>query len=95
MKRLMINTLDELIFFLDFFPHIQDATFCKSILYEYTDKIHMEKPTYHTVQREGLLPTFVSVVNFNGVSYNGIIGKTKKEAEQFAARAAILSVIGI
>lgn len=54
----------------------------------------LEKPTYTTVQPEGLLPIFVSSLVFNGVSYTGDAGRNKKEAEQLAARTVILSILG-
>ena len=55
----------------------------------------LEKPTYKTIQPEGLLPVFVSSLVFNGVTYTGEPGRNKKEAEQLAARAVILSISGI
>ncbi|MED6121521.1 hypothetical protein PIB30_030950 [Stylosanthes scabra] len=72
------------------FPDI----FSKSIMNEYATKLSVEKPTYNTVMLEGLIPRFESFVAFNGTKYNSVIGKTKKEAEQLAARAAILSILG-
>ncbi|KAA8547737.1 hypothetical protein F0562_004166 [Nyssa sinensis] len=72
----------------------EDTVFCKSILNEYAVKINLEKPTYKTIQPEGLLPVFVSSLVFNGVTYTGNAGRTKKEAEQLAARAVILSILG-
>lgn len=55
----------------------------------------LDIPTYTSIQPEGLLPIFVSSLVFNGATYRGDIGRTKKEAEQLAARAAILSLLGI
>ncbi|XP_058087355.1 double-stranded RNA-binding protein 4-like [Magnolia sinica] len=73
----------------------EDPVFCKSILYEYTVKMKLEKPTYNTSQTEGgLLPVFVSSLTFDGKSYTGAAGRNKKEAEQMAARAVILSILG-
>uniref|UniRef100_A0A5B7AKU4 Putative double-stranded RNA-binding protein 4 isoform X3 n=2 Tax=Davidia involucrata TaxID=16924 RepID=A0A5B7AKU4_DAVIN len=72
----------------------EDTVFCKSILNEYAVKINLEKPTYTTIQWEGLLPVFVSSLVFNGVTYTGDAGRNKKEAEQLAARAVILSILG-
>ncbi|PSS35986.1 Double-stranded RNA-binding protein [Actinidia chinensis var. chinensis] len=72
----------------------QDTIFCKSILNEYAVKMSLEKPTYKTIQPEGLLPVFVSSLVFNGVTYTGEPGRNKKEAEQLAARAVILSISG-
>ncbi|GMP27495.1 hypothetical protein CsSME_00003458 [Camellia sinensis var. sinensis] len=73
----------------------EDTVFCKSILNEYAVKMHLEKPTYNTIRSEGLLPVFVSSLVFDGVTYTGEAGKNKKEAEQLAARAVILSILGI
>ena len=56
--------------------------------------MHLEKPAYNTIQPGGLIPVFVSTLVFNGVSYTGDKGRNKKEAEQLAARAIILSILG-
>lgn len=72
----------------------EDTVFCKSILNEFAVKMNLEKPTYTTVQPEGLLPVFVSSLVFNGVTYTGDAGRNKKEAEQLAARTVILSILG-
>ncbi|XP_059671122.1 uncharacterized protein LOC132316666 [Cornus florida] len=72
----------------------EDTVFCKQILNEYAMKKNLKKPTYDTVQSEGLLPVFVSSLVFNGVTYTGVAGRNKKEAEQLAARAVILSILG-
>lgn len=69
--------------------------FCKSILNEFAVKMNLEMPTYSTIQSEGLLPTFISSLVFSGESYTGEAGRNKKEAEQLAARAVILSLLGI
>ncbi|XVF16405.1 hypothetical protein REPUB_Repub10bG0028400 [Reevesia pubescens] len=73
----------------------EDTVFCKSILNEFAVKMKLEMPTYNTIQSEGLLPLFVSSLVFNGVKYSGETGRNKKEAEQLAARAVILSLLGI
>ena len=57
--------------------------------------MNLEPPTYNTIQQEALLPVFTSSLVFNGVSYTGEAGKNKKEAEQLAARAVIVSLLGI
>lgn len=57
--------------------------------------MNLELPTYTTIQPEGLLSVFLSNVAFNGATYTGEVGKSKRDAEQLAARAAILSIIGI
>lgn len=70
---------------------------CKSIMNEYAVKMNMERPTYDTVQPkelQGLLPVFVSSSIFNGVTFTGDRATNKKEAEKFAARSAILSILG-
>ncbi|TKY56729.1 Double-stranded RNA-binding protein 4 [Spatholobus suberectus] len=70
------------------------STFCKSILNEYAAKLNLEGPTYDTVQQEGLLPVFISSIVFNGTIYTGDAARNRKDAEQLAARAAILSILG-
>ncbi|KAL5743429.1 hypothetical protein ACOSQ2_026545 [Xanthoceras sorbifolium] len=73
---------------------IEDTIFCKSILNEFAVKMNLERPTYNTIQPEGSLPVFISSLVFNGATYNGEVGKSKKEAEQLAARAVIRSLLG-
>lgn len=68
--------------------------FCKSILNEYAVKMNLEKPTYQTIQPVAVLPVFKSTSVFNGIHYTGETGKNKKEAEQLAARAAVISILG-
>uniref|UniRef100_A0A7N2MX72 DRBM domain-containing protein n=1 Tax=Quercus lobata TaxID=97700 RepID=A0A7N2MX72_QUELO len=72
----------------------ENTVFCKSILNEFAVKMTLQKPVYNTVQTEGLPPVFISSLIFNGVCYNGEPGRNKKEAEQLAARAVILSHLG-
>ena len=58
--------------------------------------MHMEFLTYTTTKHEGLLLVLKSYLVFNGESYTSRVGKTKKEeADHEAARAAILSLLGI
>ncbi|XP_044468195.1 double-stranded RNA-binding protein 1-like isoform X2 [Mangifera indica] len=73
---------------------IGDTIFCKLILNEFAVKRNLEKPSYTTTRPNGLLPVFVSSVVFDGDTYTGEPGKNKKEAEQLAARAAIISLLG-
>ncbi|CAJ1970834.1 unnamed protein product [Sphenostylis stenocarpa] len=72
------------------------SPFCKSIINEYAAKLYIERPTYNTVQNRlgGMLPVFTTSLVFNGTSYTGYAARTKKEAEQSAAQAAILSIMG-
>ncbi|KAL4382926.1 hypothetical protein GQ457_15G030030 [Hibiscus cannabinus] len=70
-----------------------DTIFCKSILNEFVAKMNLEGPTYTTIWSEGLVLVFVSTLVFNGVTYKGETGRTKKEAEQLTARAAIQSLL--
>ena len=42
-----------------------------------------------------LPPVFISSLVFNGICYNGETGRNKKEVEQLAARAVILSHLDI
>ncbi|XP_062107551.1 uncharacterized protein LOC133818598 [Humulus lupulus] len=72
----------------------EDTVFCKSILNEFATKMNMKMPTYNTIKPDGLLPVFKSSLVFNDVFYTGSVGKNKKEAEQLAARVAILSLLG-
>ncbi|KAK1385420.1 hypothetical protein POM88_023155 [Heracleum sosnowskyi] len=71
---------------------LQDNFICKSILNEYAVKINAENPIYETKTSDGLLPAFSSVV-LNGKQYVGDEGRNKKESQQLAARAAILSLL--
>ncbi|KAL2317233.1 hypothetical protein Fmac_031109 [Flemingia macrophylla] len=72
------------------------SPFCKSIINEYAAKLHVERPTYNTVQQQlgGVLPVFTTSLVFNGTSYNGHAARTKKEAEQSAAHVAIMTIMG-
>lgn len=72
----------------------ENTVFCKSILNEFAVKMNLQKPIYNTVQTEGLPPVFISSLVFDGVCYDGEPGRNKKEAEQLAARAVILSHLG-
>ncbi|XXG83973.1 hypothetical protein AAC387_Pa10g1602 [Persea americana] len=72
----------------------EDTVFCKSILNEFAVKMNLEKPTYVTSQPEGLLPIFISSLVFNGRTYIGGPGRSKREAEQLAARTVIQSILG-
>jgi dsRNA-specific ribonuclease len=71
----------------------EDTIFCKSTLREFGMKKKLGNPTYTTTQLPEAFPVFSSTVNFNGVSYSGDVARTKKEAEQLAARAALISII--
>ncbi|KAJ6309439.1 hypothetical protein OIU77_015236 [Salix suchowensis] len=73
---------------------VLETVFCKSILNEFAVKVNREKPTYNSVQLPGPLPVFTSTLVFDGVSYTGDTGRSKKEAEQLAARTVILSLLG-
>ncbi|XP_039043386.1 double-stranded RNA-binding protein 4-like isoform X2 [Hibiscus syriacus] len=70
-----------------------DIMLCKSILNEFVVKTNLELPAYTTIQSEGLPPVFVSTLVLNGATYRGETGRTKKEAEQLAARAVIQSLL--
>ncbi|KNA16793.1 hypothetical protein SOVF_085960 [Spinacia oleracea] len=74
-------------------PIYQDKVFCKSILHEFSMKMNIEKPEYDTVRSEGVIPVFISSLVFKGVKYVGQPSVNKKEAEQLAARAVILSIL--
>lgn len=66
----------------------------KSILYEYAVKMNLKSPQYRTTQQGQLHPVYVSTLLFNGESYPGKVGKSKKEAEQLVAFVAIESLLG-
>ncbi|KAI6669505.1 hypothetical protein NL676_004390 [Syzygium grande] len=70
----------------------KDLDFRKSDLNEYAAQTNLEMPNYATIQPQGAVPVFISPLVFKGVTYNGDLGKSKKEAEQLAARAAIHSL---
>ena len=78
------------------FSFRQDVVFCKSILYEFAVKTKVTQPSYSVVNLEGLGPMimFVASVFFDGNTYAGEVAKSKKNAEQKAARAAIKSILG-
>ncbi|KFK25061.1 hypothetical protein AALP_AA8G061500 [Arabis alpina] len=70
----------------------QDKSRCKMIFNEFLAKVKMEC-TYETAEVEMQPPLFVSSLALNGNCYKGEGGKNKKEAEQLAALAAILSLL--
>ncbi|GAB4832408.1 hypothetical protein Ancab_006424 [Ancistrocladus abbreviatus] len=72
----------------------EDTLFCKAILNEFAVKMNLARPTFSTKQSEGPLCMFTASVDFNGVKYTGEVGRNKKEAEQLAARAVLLSILG-
>ncbi|KAL2938897.1 Double-stranded RNA-binding protein 4 [Bienertia sinuspersici] len=72
----------------------EDPKSNKLILNEYAYKQHLGKPTYKTYPSDGPLPVFVSTVTVAGKSFTGDGGKSKKDAEQFAALAALRSLLG-
>ncbi|GAB2238153.1 hypothetical protein Droror1_Dr00016055 [Drosera rotundifolia] len=71
----------------------EDKFFCKSILYEFAMKMNMKLPVYTTKMSEGSIPSFTASLVFNDHEYTGEVGRNKKEAEQLAARATILSIL--
>ncbi|KAI3451827.1 hypothetical protein Pfo_008492 [Paulownia fortunei] len=72
---------------------LEDTVFCKTIINEYALKMNLKAPTYVTNESKAVLPIFVSSLILNGITFIGDAGKNKKEAEQFAARAAVLSIL--
>lgn len=56
--------------------------------------MNIPKPTYQTIQLDTPVPVFRSTLVFNDVSCTGDDSKSKKEAEQLAARAVILKYLG-
>ncbi|KAI3519336.1 hypothetical protein L1887_08366 [Cichorium endivia] len=71
----------------------EDKTFCKSILVEYAVRMNLQRPTYQTTQLGSMIPFFRSSLVFNDVTYTGDDCRTKKEAEQSAARAVLLKYL--
>ncbi|MCL7050468.1 hypothetical protein MKW94_016724 [Papaver nudicaule] len=71
----------------------EDTVYCKSILNEFAAKMTLPTPTYATMQSE-LSPTFICSLVFDGKTYTGPAGRSKKEAERLAARMAILCLLG-
>ncbi|KAH0435233.1 hypothetical protein IEQ34_026643 [Dendrobium chrysotoxum] len=71
----------------------KDPAFCKLILNEYGAKLKKDRPTYTTIQQDGLLPIFITTITFDGKTYVGFAGRSKKEAEQNAACVVIDSIL--
>ncbi|XP_073144696.1 uncharacterized protein [Henckelia pumila] len=69
---------------------LEDIHFCKAIINEYAVKMNMMAPTYVTNESKEHARIFVSSLQLNGVTFTGDAATTKKAAEQFAARSAIL-----
>jgi len=55
----------------------------------------MELPTYTTSKSEGPLPSFITTVVFDGNTYRGGTGRSKREAEQLGARTVIEWILGL
>ncbi|WVZ21660.1 hypothetical protein V8G54_008982, partial [Vigna mungo] len=70
---------------------------CKCIINEYASKLHIEGTSYDTLQQilGGVLPIFRSSLFFNGTRYTGDLARTKKDVEQSATQAVILSIMAI
>ncbi|KAL5102055.1 hypothetical protein RYX36_006382 [Vicia faba] len=71
----------------------KSVTFCKGLLNEYAAKLTVKPPTYNTVEYMKVYPYFVCTMDFNCTSYIGDPARRKKDAEDLAARAAILSIL--
>ncbi|KAJ4834921.1 hypothetical protein Tsubulata_032575 [Turnera subulata] len=71
----------------------QDSKHFKSILYEYAARVGLERPKYRINQEDKSQPIFFSTVFFNGKLYKGEVARSKKEAEQQAAGAAIQALL--
>ncbi|KAJ1704502.1 hypothetical protein LUZ63_004281 [Rhynchospora breviuscula] len=68
---------------------------CKSILKEYCDKKGcQDMPLYNTYTKPGPVQGYIASVSLEGNTYNGLPSKSKKEAEQAAARVAIIGILG-
>lgn len=57
--------------------------------------MNLTPPLYTTPPSENPQPVFVSSLVFDGKNYTGEVAKSKKVAEQLAARSAIQSLLGI
>jgi dsRNA-specific ribonuclease len=68
---------------------------CKSILHDFADKISKDQATYYSDASQGPPHDriFYSDALFDGIHYTGR-ARTKKEAEQRAAYAAIKYISG-
>ncbi|WOL05992.1 hypothetical protein Cni_G14724 [Canna indica] len=71
-----------------------DTIFCKSVLHEYAAKMNMKIPTYKTSQEPAITSKFISSVSFDNKIFTGAVAKSKKEAEQNAARNVIEFILG-
>ncbi|KAK3024402.1 hypothetical protein RJ639_043360 [Escallonia herrerae] len=71
----------------------EHAMLCyKSILDSYAGKLRLKRPIYTTIQPIGMFKVHISSLDFNGITYRGDTGRSKKAAERSAAHAAILSI---
>ncbi|XP_017223083.1 uncharacterized protein LOC108199588 isoform X1 [Daucus carota subsp. sativus] len=71
----------------------EDNCICKAILNEYSMKVNVEKPIYNSGITDGQPSASVTSLTFNGKYYVGDKGRNKKESQNLAARAAILSLL--
>ncbi|XVF53801.1 hypothetical protein PTKIN_Ptkin05aG0128000 [Pterospermum kingtungense] len=72
----------------------EDPNCCKSILSEFAFRTNRNSPKYKTTQPDKLHPVYASSLVFDGQTYTGDVGRSRKEAEQLAARIAIESLLG-
>ncbi|XVE58843.1 hypothetical protein DITRI_Ditri04bG0201700 [Diplodiscus trichospermus] len=72
----------------------EDPKCCKSILNEYAFRTNHTSPKYTTIQQDKSHPVYVSSLVFDGKTYTGEVGGSKKEAEQLVARITIESLLG-
>lgn len=70
------------------------VTFCKAVLNDYASKLRIQLPTYNSVEYIEVIPYFLCTLDLNGTSYTGVAARRKNDAEELAARAAILSILG-
>lgn len=64
------------------------------ILFEYAVKMNLKRPEYSTTGGEQIRPVFMSTLIFDGKVYQSEEARSKKIAEQLAARVAIQSLLG-
>ncbi|XWS60885.1 hypothetical protein CRYUN_Cryun07bG0076000 [Craigia yunnanensis] len=72
----------------------EDPKCFKSILNEFAFRTNRTSPKYTTIQQDRLHLVYVSSLVFDGKTYTGEVGGSKKEAEQLIARITIESLLG-
>ncbi|KAF0915693.1 hypothetical protein E2562_037834 [Oryza meyeriana var. granulata] len=71
----------------------QEAISCKVILYDFSMRANITKPSYLTVKSDGICSNFISSVLVGGCEYTGDGATTWEEAKENAARVVIKSIL--